>query len=103
MGNTFAGDRYAELADQLRANLSRFSAYKAVHVETAFNRILNDATMTDEERKAAIKVAEERFARWTDAEYNTATARCRTAKQFAKFLEPDRHRLSSVQSNKKVS
>ena len=35
--------------------------------------------------------------------FNTATARCRTAKQFAKFLEPDRHRLSSVQSNKKVS
>ena len=49
--------------------------------------------MTDEERKAAIKVAEERFARWTDAEYNTATARCRTAKQFAEFLEPDHRRL----------
>ncbi len=49
--------------------------------------------MTPDERSAALKATELRLARWTDAEYNTATARCRSAKQFDEFLEPDRKRL----------
>ena len=77
------------MADQLNANLSRFSAYKAAHVEKAFNDILNDPKMTDEQRRVAVRAAEEKFARWTDAEYNTATARCITAEQFAEFNDPE--------------
>ena len=77
------------MADQLNANLSRFSAYKAAHIEKAFNGILNDPKMTDEQRRIAVRAAEEKFARWTDAEYNTATARCITAEQFAEFNDPE--------------
>lgn len=77
------------MADQLNANLSRFSAYKAAHIEKAFNDILNDPKFNDEQRRVAVRAAEEKFARWTDAEYNTATARCITAEQFAEFNDPE--------------
>lgn len=89
----FAADEMPELADRLRANVSRFAAYKSAYVESEFARIANDPKYNDATRKAAMNAAEDRFARWTDAEYNTATARCRTAKQMAEFMEPDNVRL----------
>ena len=89
----FAADEMPELADRLRANVSRFAAYKSAYVEGEFARIANDPKYNDATRKAAMNAAEDRFARWTDAEYNTATARCRTAKQMAEFMEPDNVRL----------
>ena len=91
--SVFAADEMPELADRLRANVSRFAAYKSAYVEGEFARIANDPKYNDATRKAAMNAAEDRFARWTDAEYNTATARCRTAKQMAEFMEPDNVRL----------
>ncbi len=55
--------------------------------------MLNDPAIKPEEQKAAIRAAEDKMAKWTDAEYNTAVARCRTARQFAEFNEPDNKRL----------
>ena len=81
------------LTDQLNANLARFSAYKAAYVEKHFKDVLNDPAIKPEEQKAAIRAAEDKMAKWTDAEYNTAVARCRTARQFAEFNEPDNKRL----------
>ena len=89
----FADDETPELADRLRANVSRVAAYKAAFTEAEFAKIAANQEYDDATRKAAMKAAEDRFARWTDAEYNTATARCRTAKQFSEFLEPDNRRL----------
>ena len=89
----FAADETPELADRLRANVSRFAAYKSVYVEGEFAKIAANQEYDAATRKAAMRAAEDRFARWTDAEYNTATARCRTAKQFSEFLEPDNRRL----------
>lgn len=89
----FAADETPELADRLRANVSRVAAYKAAFTEAEFARIAANQEYDNATRKAAMKAAEERFARWTDAEYNTATARCRTAKQFSEFLDPDNRRL----------
>lgn len=91
--SVFADNEQPELADRLRANVSRFAAYKSAYVEGEFARIANDPKYNDATRKAAMNAAEDRFARWTDAEYNTATARCRTAKQMAEFMEPDNVRL----------
>lgn len=89
----FAADETPELADRLRANVSRFAAYKSVYVEGEFAKIAANQEYDAATRKAAMRAAEDRFARWTDAEYNTATARCRTAKQFSEFMEPDNRRL----------
>lgn len=65
-------------------------AYKANYIKEKYNETINDPTLTQEQRQNALRIAEETFARWTDAEYNTAVARARTAKQFAEFLDPDR-------------
>ena len=87
------GDERPELADQLRANVSRFSAYKAAYVRREIDSVAADGTMTEEERKAMTKATISQFSRWTDAELTTATARARTAKQFSEFNDPDRLRL----------
>lgn len=85
------GDEYPEMADQLRANVSRFSAYKANYVRQAFddNARQFSGKDLDEVNKATIN----QFHRWTDAELTTAGARARTAKQFTEFNEPDRREL----------
>ena len=87
------GDERPELADQLRANVSRFSAYKAAYVRREIDSVAADGTMTEEERKAMTKATISQFSRWTDAELTTATARARTAKQFSEYNDPDRLRL----------
>ena len=87
------GDERPELADQLRANVSRFSAYKAAYVRRELDSVAADGTMTEEERKAMTKATISQFSRWTDAELTTATARARTAKQFSEYNDPDRKEL----------
>ena len=87
------GDERPELADQLRANVSRFSAYKAAYVRRELDSVAADGTMTEEERKAMTKATISQFSRWTDAEMTTATARARTAKQFSEYNDPDRKEL----------
>ena len=85
------GDEYPEMADQLRANVSRFSAYKANYVRQAFddNARKYSGKDLDDVNKATIN----QFNRWTAAELTTAGARARTAKQFTEFNEPDRREL----------
>lgn len=90
MEQSFADGEYADLADQLRANVSRFAAYKANYIKEKYKETADDPTLTPEQRQKALRMAEEKFARWTDAEYNTAVARARTAKQFSEFSDPDR-------------
>ena len=55
------GDKYFDLQAQLQSNVSRFAAYKAYH-------------LTEQLKK-----------HYQAAEYNTATARARTAKQWTDF------------------
>lgn len=88
---TFTKDTGSGLSDMLRANVSRFAAYKAAHVQRALQEVMSES---DEENRvknarAALRV----FDSWQDAEYNTAVARARTAKQFESFMDPDNMRL----------
>ena len=85
------GDEYPEMADQLRANVSRFSAYKANYVRQAFDD--NARQFSGKDLDEANKATINQFRRWTDAELTTAGARARTAKQFTEFNEPDRREL----------
>lgn len=71
------------LDDQLRANLTRFAAYKAAHAQKTIASFIQEHK--ENEARACIK----QMDTWLDAEYNTAVARARTAKQFAEFLAPD--------------
>ena len=87
------GDERPELADQLRANVSRFSAYKAAYVRREIDGIRDDPNIPEGEKQQHTKAAVSQFSRWTDAEMTTATARARTAKQFSEFNDPDRLRL----------
>lgn len=85
------GDEYPEMADQLRANVSRFSAYKANYVRQAFDD--NARQFSGKDLDDANRATINQFRRWTDAELTTAGARARTAKQFTEFNEPDRREL----------
>ncbi len=77
------------LSNRLRANVSRFAAYKAHYVTDALKSILNDPQIPLSDRDNYAKEALKTFDRWHDAEYNTAVARSRTAKQFTEFNNPD--------------
>lgn len=90
---TFVRDSDSGLSDRLRANISRFAAYKAVHVERALKEVLNDLETPLKEREKMAKAVIRFFERMGDAEYNTAVARARTAKQFEQFLTPERKEL----------
>ena len=85
------GDEYPEMADQLRAKVSRFSAYKENYVRQAFDD--NARQFSGKDLDEANKATINQFHRWTDAELTTAGARARTAKQFTEFNEPDRREL----------
>lgn len=73
--------------------MSRFAAYKALHVQTVVNRALNDAQTPEADRSTLAKRALRIFERYQDAERSTAVARARTAKQFEQFMQPDNLRL----------
>lgn len=85
------GEEYPELADQLRANVSRFAAYKSNYVKTAFEE--NSKAFSGDDLKAVNEATKNQFRSWTETELATASARARTAKQFSEFNEPDRKEL----------
>lgn len=91
--SVFTEDTDTWLSDRLRANVSRFAAYKAEYVSAALQRTLNDATTPEKDRQKYARAVLRTFSRYQDAERSTATARARTAKQFEEFLQPDNVRL----------
>ena len=80
--SVFAEDSESGLSDRLRANVSRFAAYKAQHVETAIKQALNDVQTPEKDRPRLARAVLHTFNRYQDVERSTATARARTAKQF---------------------
>ena len=88
---TFKQDSDSGLSDRLRANAARFAAHKAAYVQRTLQNIQADPQIEDKPKacKQALRV----FDNWQDAEYNTAVARARTAKQFEEFMDPDAVRL----------
>lgn len=88
---TFKQDSDSGLSDRLRANAARFAAHKAAYVQRTLQNIQADPQIEDKPKacKQALRV----FDNWQDAEYNTAVARARTAKQFEEFNDPESLRL----------
>lgn len=78
------GDKYFDLQAQLQSNVSRFAAYKAYHLTQQLKKQREKWTDDDEYKKVA-KAMMNTFNRYQAAEYNTATARARTAKQWTDF------------------
>jgi hypothetical protein len=72
-----ASDKYFDLQVQFEANLSRFAAFKAYHATNAIKDAIGDP---EKQRKILNK-----FNSYQAAEYNTATARIRSAKQWIDF------------------
>ncbi|MBQ2574678.1 MAG: hypothetical protein II575_10685, partial [Bacteroidales bacterium] len=89
----FADSRDSDLADSLRANVSRFAAYKADYVKTTIENILNDASIPAKDKQAYIDANMNAFSQYQATEETTATSRCRTAKQWKEFNDPQRLRL----------
>lgn len=82
----FKKDNGNGLSDQLRANVSKFAAYKAynatIDIQIEMGNDWEDA-----------KMVLHTYNRYQTTEYNTAVSRCRTAKQFEQFNDPDNLRL----------
>lgn len=89
----FTGNENLELASQLRSNITRFATYKAHYVSTVLKTILNDKEIPVKERDQYAKSALQTFKRHEDAEYTTAVARARTAKNFIGYFQQDNLRL----------
>ena len=89
----FADSRDSDLADSLRANVSRFAAYKADYVKTTIENILNDASIPAKDKQAYIDANMNAFSQYQATEETTATSRSRTAKQWKEFNDPQRLRL----------
>lgn len=79
LGESEYGDEYFDMQMQMRANVSRFAAYKAYHA----TQELKDVDPADIDKKG--KLILNKYNRWQAAEYNTAVARTRTAKQYHDF------------------
>ena len=82
------GDKYFDLQQQLQANVSRFAAYKAYRATQLIQRQLadeNGVIRSDETYRKHAKTVLDAFNRYQVAEYNTAIARARTAKQWIDF------------------
>lgn len=79
LGESEYGDEYFDMQMQMRANVSRFAAYKAYHA----TQELKDVDHADIDKKG--KLILNKYNRWQAAEYNTAVARTRTAKQYHDF------------------
>ena len=78
------GDPYFDLEAQLQANVSRFAAYKAYHITEQLKK-QREKWPDDGDFKNIAKAVLNTFNRYQAAEYNTATARARTAKQWTDF------------------
>ncbi len=89
----FTDSRDSDLADSLRANVSRFAAYKADYVKTTIENILNDASIPAKDKQAYIDANMNAFSAYQATEETTATSRSRTAKQWKEFNDPQRLRL----------
>jgi len=89
---TLSGDKYALKRSELLLNVNRFAAYKTHHATTQIARQWADKDAVAREPKqykeAAKRVAN-KFNRYQVAEYNTATARARTAKQWIDFTSDE--------------
>ena len=91
-----AGDKYFDLQQKLELNVSRFAAAKAYQVTQAIDRLRADANgvlRPDDEFRALARATLNAFNRYQAAEYNTAVARTRTAKQWVDF-NGDAHKNS---------
>lgn len=82
----FKKDNGNGLSDQLRANVSKFAAYKAYNATIDIQREMGNDW---EDAKMVLRT----YNRYQTTEYNTAVSRCRTAKQFEQFNDPDNRRL----------
>lgn len=78
------GDKYFELQAQLQANVTRFAAYKAYHLTEQLKK-KREEWPNDDDFKNIAKAMMNTFNRYQAAEYNTATTRARTAKQWNDF------------------
>ena len=78
------GDKYFDLQAQLQSNVSRFAAYKAYHLTEQLKK-QREKWPDDGDFKNIAKAVLNTFNRYQAAEYNTATARARTAKQWTDF------------------
>ena len=86
------GDRYLDMQLQFEANVARFAAYKAFHATQQLERQLADrdgVARSPEEFDRMARAVLNTFNRYQAAEYNTAVARARTAKQWADFSQGD--------------
>ena len=86
------GDMDLDMQLQFEANVARFAAYKAFHATQQLQRQLADANgvaRTPEEFDRMARAVLNTFNRYQAAEYNTAVARARTAKQWTDFSQPD--------------
>lgn len=72
-------EAHTDMAAQFNANVSRFAAYKAYHATRELADL--EAGEIDTKGKAILN----KYNRWQAAEYNTATARARTARQYHDF------------------
>ena len=79
LGESEYGDEYFDMQMQMRANVSRFAAYKAYHA----TQELKDIDVKDIDNRGRLVL--NKYNRWQAAEYNTAVARARTAKQYHDF------------------
>ena len=77
-------EAYFDLEAQLQANVTRFAAYKAWHLTEQLKKQREKWDNDDDFQKVA-KAVLNTFNRYQAAEYNTATARARTAKQWTDF------------------
>jgi hypothetical protein len=74
------------LPDMLKANVSRFSAAKAVTCD----RLLQQDAAKEPDRQTGASNMVRTFDYWQQTEENTARTRARTAKQWQEFTEGDR-------------
>ena len=83
MNTVFAG-KYPELENNLKLNVSKFTAYKAFHLTENLKSI--ESKDKAEFKQIASRVIK-KFNQWAATENNTITSRSRTAKQFKQFEE----------------
>jgi hypothetical protein len=82
------GDSFFEMQAQFEANIARFAAYKAYHATQQIDTKRADRNGVERTPEAYEKEAQKvvnAFNRYQVAEYNTAVARARTAKQWEEF------------------
>jgi hypothetical protein len=78
----------------LKANTSRFAAHKAYQAtQRARLEFVDRTTGEILDRKKTARATLAQFQAWQTAEYNTAVARARTAKQWEIYTQPNRLRL----------